>query len=183
MNQKALRVLEYDKIIEKLSEHASSDPGRRLCRELVPSSDLREIRKNQEKTGDAIARIFKKGSVSFGNNKDFSGVLKALKIGSALDMPGLLSIASFLDNVNRVKSYGRPGKKNEKRDSLSESFEMLEPLTFVAAEIRRCIVSEDEMSSDASPALRHIRRGMMLTNDRIHDQLVRMINGSLRTYL
>ena len=149
MNSKALRVLEYDKIIEKLADHASSEPGRKLCRELLPSSDIKEIRKNQEKTSDAIARIFKKGSISFGDNRDFSGTLKALKIGSSLDMAGLLRLASFLDNVNRVKSYGRPGRDEEARDSLSESFEMLEPLTFVSAEIRRCIVSEDEMSSEA----------------------------------
>lgn len=183
MNQKALHVLEYDKIIEKLTEHATSEPGKRLCRELVPSSDIKEIRKNQEKTKDAISRIFKKGSTNFGDNKDFQGILKALKIGSALDMAALLKLAAFLDNVNRVKTYGRPQRDDEERDSLSESFEMLEPLTFVSAEIRRCIISEDEMSSDASPALKHIRRGMMLTNDRIHEQLGKIINGSMRTYL
>lgn len=183
MNQKALHVLEYDKIIEKLTEHATSEPGKKLCRELVPSSDIKEIRKNQEKTKDAISRIFKKGSTNFGDNKDFQGILKALKIGSALDMAALLKLAAFLDNVNRVKTYGRPQRDDEERDSLSESFEMLEPLTFVSAEIRRCIISEDEMSSDASPALKHIRRGMMLTNDRIHEQLNKIINGSMRTYL
>lgn len=183
MNTKALRVLEYDKIINKLTDHASSEPGKKLCKELLPSTDIKEIRKNQEKTSDAIARIFKKGSINFGDNRDFSGTLKALKIGSSLDMTGLLRLAAFLDNVNRVKSYGRPGRDDEARDSLSESFEMLEPLTFVSAEIRRCIVSEDEMSSEASPALKHIRRGIMLANDRIHEQLNKMINGTLRTYL
>ena len=183
MNQKALHVLEYDKITEKLTEHASSEPGKKLCRELEPSSDIKEIRKNLQKTKDGIDRIFKKGSVSFGDNKDFTGVLKALKIGSSLDAANLLKVAAFLDNVNRVKSYGRPQRDGESRDSLSESFELLEPLTFVAQEIRRCIVSEDEISSDASPALKHIRRDIMLTNDRIHEQLGRMINGSMRTYL
>ena len=183
MNKKALHVLEYDKIIEKLADHATSEPGRKLCRELEPSSDIREIRKNLQKTNDAIARIFKKGSISFGDNKEFGGTLKALKIGSSLDMASLLRLASFLDNVNRVKSYGRPPRDDEEGDSLTESFQMLEPLTFVSAEIRRCIVSEDEMSSDASPALKHIRRGMMLANDRIHEQLGKMINGPLRTYL
>jgi DNA mismatch repair protein MutS2 len=183
MNKKALHVLEYDKIIEKLADHATSEPGRKLCRELEPSSDIREIRKNLQKTNDAIARIFKKGSISFGDNKEFGGTLKALKIGSSLDMASLLRLASFLDNVNRVKSYGRPPRDDEEGDSLTESFQMLEPLTFVSAEIRRCIVSEDEMSSDASPALKHIRRGIMLANDRIHEQLNRMINGPLRTYL
>ena len=183
MNKKALHVLEYDKIIEKLADHATSEPGRKLCRELEPSSDIRKIRKNLQKTNDAIARIFKKGSISFGDNKEFGGTLKALKIGSSLDMASLLRLASFLDNVNRVKSYGRPPRDDEEGDSLTESFQMLEPLTFVSAEIRRCIVSEDEMSSDASPALKHIRRGMMLANDRIHEQLGKMINGPLRTYL
>ena len=183
MNKKVLHVLEFDKIIEKLTDHASSDPGRKLCRELEPSSDLSQIKKDLEKTKDAIARIFKKGSVSFGDNRDFRGALKALKIGSSLDMAGLLRLAAFLDNVGRVKNYGRPPRDDDSRDSLSESFEMLEPLSFVSAEIRRCIVSEDEISSDASPALRHIRRGIMLTNDRIHEQLGKMINGSLRTYL
>lgn len=183
MNSKALHVLEYDKIIERLTDHASSDPGRKMCRELVPSSDIKEIRNNLTKTNDAIARIFKKGSTSFGDNRDFTGTLKALKIGAALDMGSLLRLASFLDNVNRVKSYGRPAREDENTDSLSEMFSMLEPLTFVAAEIRRCIVSEDEIASDASPALKHIRRGIMLTNDRIHEQLNKMINGSMRTYL
>ncbi len=183
MNSKVLHVLEYDKIIEKLTDHASSDPGRKMCRELVPSADIKEIRKNQQKTQDAISRIFKKGSISFGDNRDFTGSLKALKIGSALDALSLLRIAAFLDNVNRVKAYGRPQRDDETGDSLTESFSMLEPLTFVSNEIRRCIVSEDEISSDASPALKHIRRGIMLTNDRIHEQLAKLINGSMRTYL
>jgi DNA mismatch repair protein MutS2 len=183
MNAKALHVLEYDKIIEKLADHATSEPGRKLCKELVPSSDINEIRNNQKKTSDAISRIFKKGSTSFGDNRNFEGTLKALKIGSALEPVSLLRIAAFLDNVNRVKTYGRPTRDDETGDSLTESFELLEPLTFVSAEIRRCIVSEDEISSDASPALKHIRRGIMLTNDRIHEQLGRMLNGSMRTYL
>jgi len=183
MNQKALHVLEYDKITEKLTEHACSEPGKKLCRELLPSSDIKEIRKNLQKTKDGIDRIFKKGSVSFGDNRDFTGVLKALKIGSSLDTGNFLRLAAFLDNVNRVKSYGRPQRDDETRDSLSESFELLEPLTFISQEIRRCIVAEDEISADASPALKHIRRDIMLVNERIHDQLGRMINGSMRTYL
>ncbi len=183
MNAKALHVLEYDKIIDKLSEHATSDPGRKLCRDLLPSTDIRQIRADQTRTGDAIARIFKKGSVNFGDNRNFDGTLKALKIGSSLDMRGLLQLAAFLENVGRVKNYGRSAREDDEKDSLAESFDLLEPLTPLSTEIRRCIVSEDEMSPDASPALRHIRRGIMLTNDRIHDQLGRMLNGSMRSYL
>ena len=119
MNKKALKVLEYDKIIERLSEHASSEPGRKMCKNLLPSSDISEIRANQKKTADAIARLFKKGSISFGDNKDFEGTLKALKIGSSLDMVSLLQLASFLENVGRVKNYGRPGREQEESDSLT----------------------------------------------------------------
>ncbi len=183
MNEKVLHVLEYDKIIEQLCDHATSDPGKRMCRELLPSSEIGEIRRNLKKTDAAISRIFKKGSVSFGSNRDISGYLKALKIGSALDAPQLLNIASFLDNVNRVKAYGRSDKDEDTRDVLSDHFDGLEPLSMVAAEIRRCIISEDEIASDASPTLKHIRRDMQITGDRIHDQLGKMVNGSLRTYL
>ena len=183
MNTKVLHVLEYDKIIEKLAEHATSDPGRKLCRELLPSADIRQIRSDQKKTGDAIARIFKKGSVNFGDNRNFDGTLKALKIGSSLDMRGLLQLAAFLENVGRVKNYGRSAREDDEKDTLAESFDLLEPLTPLSSEIRRCIVSEEEMSPDASPALRRIRRGIMLTNDRIHDQLGRMLSGSMRSYL
>ena len=183
MNKKAFHVLEYDKIIEKLTSHATSEPGKKLCRELEPSSDIRQIRDDQAKTADAIARIFKKGSTNFGDNRDFGGALKALKIGSSLDMKGLLYLASFLNNVARVKNYGRSAREDEGRDTLYDLFDGLEPLTMLQGEITRCIISEEEMSDDASPALRHIRRGIMLTNDRIHEQLNKMINGSMRSYL
>jgi DNA mismatch repair protein MutS2 len=183
MNSKVLRVLEYDKIIKALEEHAGSEPGKKLCRELQPSNDLKEIILNQQKTADGIARIFRNGSVSFGSNKDISSNVKSLKIGASLDTFQLLKIAELLDNVARVKSYGRGQRDDEQRDTLTDLFDGLEPLTPVAREIRRCIISEDEISSDASPALRHIRRGMMLANDRIHDQLGKMVNGSFRTYL
>ncbi|MCR5657243.1 MAG: endonuclease MutS2 [Butyrivibrio sp.] len=183
MNEKVLRVLEYNKIVDILAGFATSEPGRKMCRELLPSSDIREIRRNLQKTEAAISRIFKKGSVSFGSNRDLSGYLKALKIESSLDAAQLLNIASFLDNVNRVKSYGRADRDDEVRDVLTDYFDGLEPLTPVAAEIRRCIISEDEIASDASPALRSIRRDMQITGDRIHDQLGKMVNGSLRSYL
>ena len=183
MNEKVLHVLEYDKIVDKLSEYATSEPGKRMCMELLPVSDIRTIQRNLSKTDAAIARVFRKGSVSFGNNRELSGYFKALKIGSSLDAPQLLNIASFLDNVNRVKQYGRSDKDEDKRDVLSDLFDGLEPLTMVSQEIRRCIISEDEISSDASPTLKHIRRDIQITGDRIHDQLGKMVNGSLRSYL
>lgn len=183
MNSKVLRVLEYHKIIDRLAEKASSEPGKRLARALVPMTDLDEIQAAQTQTADALGRLFAKGSTSFGSNRDLGMSLKSLEVGSVLSIAELLRIASFLENVNRIKSYGRRERDDIPGDSLDVYFDSLEPLTSLANEINRCILSEEEIADDASPALKHIRRSMAVTNDRIHSQLNSMINGSLRTYL
>ena len=183
MNSKVLRVLEYHKIIDRLAEKASSEPGKRLARALVPMTDLDEIQAAQTQTADALGRLFAKGSTSFGSNRDLGMSLKSLEVGSVLSISELLRIASFLENVNRIKSYGRRERDDIPGDSLDVYFDSLEPLTPLANEINRCILSEEEIADDASPALKHIRRSMAVTNDRIHSQLNSMINGSLRTYL
>ncbi len=183
MNSKVLRVLEYHKIISHLTEKASSEPGKRLAQALVPMTDLEEIRTAQIQTADALGRLFAKGSTSFGNNKDLGMSIKSLEVGSALSIAEILRIASFLENVNRIKAYGRRERDDIPGDSLDVYFDSLEPLTPLANEINRCILSEEEIADDASPALKRIRRSMAITNDRIHSQLNSMINGSLRTYL
>ena len=183
MNNKVLRVLEYHKIINQLIEKASSEPGKRLAAALVPMTDLEEIKTAQTQTSDALGRLFAKGSTSFGSNKDLGMSLKSLEVGSVLSIAELLRIASFLENVNRIKAYGRRDRDDIPGDSLDVYFDSLEPLTPLANEINRCILSEEEIADDASPALKRIRRSMTITNDRIHSQLNSMINGSLRTYL
>ncbi len=183
MNEKVLRVLEYTKIISQLKEKATSEPGKKLAESLLPMTDLDEIRKAQNQTADALGRLFAKGSTSFGSNKDLGMSLKSLEVGSVLSVIELLRIASFLDNVNRIKTYGRKERDDIPGDSLEPYFDSLEPLTPLANEINRCILSEEEIADDASPALKHIRRSMTITNDRIHSQLNSMLNGSLRTYL
>ena len=183
MNNKVLRVLEYHKIIDQLTQKATSEPGRKLAAALLPMTDLDEIRMAQTQTADALGRLFAKGSTSFGSNRDLGMSLKSLEIGSVLSIAELLRIASFLDNVNRVKAYGRRDRDDVPGDSLDTYFDSLEPLTQLAGEINRCILSEEEIADDASAALKHIRRSMAITNDRIHSQLNSMINGSLRTYL
>ncbi|MCM1188691.1 MAG: endonuclease MutS2 [bacterium] len=183
MNQKVLTKLEYDKIINMLAEKADSEPGKRLCRELLPSADLEEIRKNQTLTGDALNRLFKTGSTSFGSNSDLGFSIKSLEIGSTLSTSELIRIASMLDNVSRIKIYGKKDREDAPDDSLSEYFEQLTPLVQVANEIRRCILAEDEIADDASPKLKSIRRSMIQTNEKIHSQLNSMLAGAYRTYL
>lgn len=183
MNSKVLRVLEYTKIIDRLTEKATSEQGRRLTKALVPMTDLEEIQKTQQETADALGHLFRKGSTSFGGNKDLGYCIKSLEVGSALSIPELLRIAAFLENVSRIKGYGRKERDDIPGDSLDIYFDALEPLTPLATEIRRCILSEEEIADDASSTLKHIRRSIALTNDKIHSQLTSMINGSLRTYL
>lgn len=183
MNTKVLRVLEYNKIIDKLTDKATSEQGRKLTSSLVPMTDLDDIAKAQTETSDALGRLFSKGSTSFGGNKDLGMCIKSLEVGSALSIAELLRIAAFLENVNRIKTYGRRDREDTPADSLDEYFDVLEPLTPLANEIRRCILSEEEIADDASPTLGRIRRSMSITNDKIHSQLTSMINGSYRTYL
>ncbi|RHT19701.1 endonuclease MutS2 [Clostridium sp. AM34-9AC] len=183
MNTKVLTTLEYNKIIDLLTEKADSEPGKKLCRDLVPSTDLSAIRTAQRETKDALARLFRIGSTSFGSNRDLGFSIRSLEIGSSLSMSELLKLASFLDNVNRIKTYGKKEREDLPNDSLDAYFEGLTPMTQLANEINRCILSEEEMADDASPRLKSIRRSKLSTNEKIHSQLTSMVNGAYRTFL
>ena len=183
MNTKVLTTLEYTKIIDLLTEKADSEPGKKLCRELVPSTDLSAIRTAQQETKDALARLFRIGSTSFGSNRDLGFSIRSLEIGSSLSMSELLKLASFLDNVSRIKTYGKKEREDFPNDSLDAYFEGLTPMTQLVNEINRCILSEEEMADDASPRLKSIRRSKLSTNEKIHSQLTSMVNGAYRTFL
>lgn len=183
MNEKVLTTLEYNKIIHFLTEKADSAPGKKMCRELVPMTDPEDIRRAQGETRDALSRLFKKGSTSFGGNHDIGFSLRTLEIGSTLSIPELLKIAGLLNNVSRIRTYGAKEREDAPADSLDEYFELLYPLSALYNEITRCILSEEEIADDASPGLKSIRRNMQITNEKIHNQLNSMLNGSARTYL
>lgn len=183
MNTKVLTTLEYNKIIDLLTEKADSEPGKKLCRDLVPSTDLSAIRTAQWETKDALARLFRIGGTSFGSNRDLGFSIRSLEIGSSLSMSELLKLASFLDNVSRIKTYGKKEREDLPNDSLDAYFEGLTPMTQLANEINRCILSEEEMADDASPRLKSIRRSKLSTNEKIHSQLTSMVNGAYRTFL
>lgn len=183
MNEKVLHTLEFDKIVRMLIDKASSPLGKEECRILVPMLDLSNIEKAQQETKDALSRLFKKGNTSFGGNKDVGFAIKSLEKGSTVSAPELLMIAAMLENVGRIKNYGKKEKEEDPEDSLTHYFEELVPCTQVAAEIRRCILSEEEIADDASTILKQIRRNMISVNDKIHSQLTGMVNGSYRTYL
>ncbi len=183
MNQKVLRTLEYHKIISQLTEYAASAPGKLLCRELQPSSDYEEILQAQTETSDAVNRVRMKGNLSLTGVRDIRDSLKRLEIGSSLGIQELLSVSAILTVAARAKSYGRHEESEESEDdSLDVMFRELEPLTPVNNEIKRCILSEEEISDDASPGLRKVRRSMKGINDKIHSQLNSVLNAN-RSYL
>lgn len=184
MNQKALKVLEYDKIIQLLAEQATSDAGKKRCLELVPMTDKQLITDAQAQTADALSRIYRKVNISFGGLKDPGFQMKRLEIGGCLNAAELLSICTLLEITRRAKAYSRENRDDLPADSLDVLFAGLEPLTPLLEEIRRCILAEDEISDDASPALHSVRRTIRNINDKIHGAMNNLLNSSTtRSYL
>lgn len=183
MNKKTLAKLEYNKIIEQLIEHASSFSGKELCRRLKPMTDISAIRSAQDETAAAFTRIVKKGRPSFSGCNPVNDSIRRLEIGGVLGSGELLRICKLLETAGRARAYGRHDNANEMEDCLDGYFEQLNPVTILVNEIRRCVIDEDEISDDASPGLKHVRRAMNQINDKVHATLSNMVNGSLRTYL
>lgn len=181
MNEKALKTLEYNKIIQRLSELAGSSRGKELCAGLLPNHKLSDITRLQKETSDALSRLLRKGSLSFSGIHDIRPSLMRLKVGSSLGAIELLRISSDLDATLRIKAYGGyTGKDGEEEDedSLTDYFAGLEPLTPLNSEIKRCIISEEEIADDASSTLKSIRRSIRITNDKIHSELSSILNSS-----
>ncbi len=183
MNNYAIKTLEFHKILEQLAEMASSELGKERCLSLKPMIDSAEIEKAQQETSDALGRLLRNGNLSFRADKRLFGAIRRLEKESTISTEELLRIASLLENAGRIKSYGRHEEGDNNNDSLDVYFELLSPLTNLSGDIRRCILSEDEISDDASSELRSIRRRMKQTVDKVHTQLTQMVNQTYRTYL
>lgn len=171
MNEKALKILEYPKIINMLTGYAGSELGKAMCATLKPSTELMDILRMQEQTRDALARVYKQGSVSFSGLADIGLSLKRLEVEGALSTGELLSIARLLDIALSVKQYGDIKEEEAEPDCLSALFAELMPLENLSRDIHRAILSETEIADDASSALKDIRRAIKRTNDKIHSQL------------
>lgn len=183
MNKKVLGTLEFNKIIEKLADYASSPIGKELCEKTLPLSDIDEIKKKQQETSDALRRLWSKGAISFSGNRDIRATLKRLEIGSLLSVKELLDISSVLSVTLRIKTYSRGDDiEEDNKDSLSDMFLLLEPLSNLNSEIKRCIISEDEIADDASSTLFSLRKQQKNTGNKIHNQLNSLVN-SMRSYL
>ncbi len=181
MNTKSLTTLEYNRIIQILADHTSTEIGREKVLSLVPVNSISDIEYALSNTEDAVSRILRNGSISFVARKSMLESVNRLKKNSTLSAPELLAIAFLLENTLRVRSYGTGD--TDTTDSLSDMFSVLAPLSPLCKEIRRCILSEDEIADDASSTLHGIRRRQKSVNDKIHTQLSKMVNDTYRTYL
>lgn len=192
MNKKALKTLEFDKIIDKLTALAATPLGKELCKKLEPSTDISEINHNLTETNDALAMVLKKGNISFSGTKDIRASVMRLEVGSVLSIDEILATSSLLNVALRVKAYMRQENlgnsvHNEEEEytienSLTHYFEALEPLSNINNEIKRCIISQEEIADDASSTLRQIRKSIKATNGKVHEQLNGIVNSS-RTML
>lgn len=185
MNEKVLHTLEYNKILDQLTEYAFSADAKSRCQKLRPITDRAQIEQLQQQTSDALSRLFKYGSLSFSGVTDIRDSLKRLEIGGALSAIELLRVCSLLESAKRAKAFARSQDDNDQPDdSLTGLFAGIEPLTPLCDEIRRCILSEDEIADDASSTLHSIRRSMRGMNDKIRAQMNSMINNTTtRSYL
>lgn len=185
MNEKVLHTLEYNKILDQLTEYAFSADARSRCQKLRPITDRAQIEQLQQQTSDALSRLFKYGSLSFSGVTDIRDSLKRLEIDGTLSAIELLRVCSLLESAKRAKAFARSQEDNDQPDdSLTGLFAGIEPLTPLYDEIRRCILSEDEIADDASSTLHSIRRSMRGMNDKIRAQMNSMINNTTtRSYL
>lgn len=184
MNKKVYHTLEYDKILKQLEEYAFCEEAKEKCLSLEPVSDTTELARLQETTADALSRLYKKSDISFSGVHNVSVFIKRLDIGGTLNTKELLSICSLLEAAKRASAYNRFDRTEQKNDSLSPLFSQIEPLTPLHEEIRRCVLGEDEIADDASPALFKLRRSIHGMNDRIHAQLTNLMNNTTtRSYL
>lgn len=183
MNEKSLHILEYPKVIRKLAELADSMPGKAMCESLLPMEDLSSVISAQDETADATAFIIRLGKISFGANCDLSFSLNALSLGSSLSAAELLHLAAASECADKVKKYGQKEKETDEDNTLTPYFDALTPLPEVSREIRRCLISEEEVADDASAELSSIRRQKRNCNDKMHELLTHMLNTTYRTYL
>ena len=142
-------------------------------------TDIDKINTALDYTNDALTRVYQKGSVDFSRIKDIRGSIARLKVGSSLNALELLNISMLLECAAHIKGY-----YEQRADSIQPLIDMLDPVTLLNNAIKKCIISEDEISDDASANLRSIRRQKNIAADRIHTELNKILNSpSTRTYL
>ncbi len=179
MDSRSLKVLEFNKVINLLSEKASSSLGLKYIEKLIPSSDYKEVKHMLEETSEAQGILVKRGHVNLAGIQDISDSVKRAEIGAVLDPGSLLKIS---DTLRAARILKRSLSTSEEEDfnypiiqGLSNS---LYTYRDIEDEISNAIVSEVEISDNASPTLRSIRRRILQKNQSIRSKLNSIISST-----
>lgn len=182
MNEKTFRVLEYNKIIEMLSKRTVSSKGRKMCEELLPTSNLLEVEDRLRETKEAYDVVLKWGSLPLEGVKDIEDSVKRAKMGFTLTPSELLRVSDILRVTKRLKSFFADGAKKENYPIINEIVESLFYIKSLEEDIERAIISEEEIDDRASEKLYSIRRAIKDKNQRVKEKLQSMLH-SLSKYL
>ncbi len=178
MDQKALKTLEFDKIIKLLENKAETYGGKERVSDLTPTDDIELIKQRQSETKDALSCMLRYGNLPLGGLKDIRAAVKRAFAGGVLSTRELLDVSSTLYATKKVKKYMDNENKKDSFEIIESLISTLENATSLESEINRCIISETEISDDASTSLRSIRREMKIANERIKEHLNNIIHSS-----
>ncbi len=182
MNQKALRVLEYQKIINMLATECCSKLTREKALKLLPMSDPFDINDALQDTDEAVVVLLKKGAPPLGNFYDISGTVHLASLESTLSMKQLLEVAYNLQSARRTAEYLSSDLPELPRiDGLASAISVLKSLE---DEITRDIISEDEMADSASPELKRLRKSILRQNEDIRIKIQKIVgSGENKAFL
>ncbi|MBP5729826.1 MAG: endonuclease MutS2, partial [Clostridia bacterium] len=180
MDDKVLKILEFDKITQAVEAHCSCELSKRLARELAPTDDVDEIQRLLTETEDAVNCVLKRGSAPGSGVRDLGGVIRRAETEAVLNNADLLGVSSLLTSVRRMISYGALGEREEGEvlTTTEDMISRLVPLQNLEQEIIRCILSEEEIADDASPALADTRRKIFQLQNSIKDKLNELTHSS-----
>lgn len=173
--EKHYRALELDKILEMVAQEASSADGAELARKLEPVHTAAEAQWLLQETDAAFVAMAKFGAPSFYGMKNVTNPLRRAQAGGGLGLRELLDIGATLRTIRGLTQWW--GKSESVRTALTGRFEALSPNKYLEEKIFTCIVSEEEVADNASPALANIRRKIRAASQRVRDQLDKLIHS------
>lgn len=174
MEKKTLNVLEYETIIQLLEDCASTELGKNRVHQISLSSNLEEIQKSLKETSEAQSIILKKGSLPIYSLSEVGRSLKLAEIGSSIDIGNILKIGGILKTARFVSNKIAGIGELEIIKNIAEGlyFDQL-----LEEKIYDSIISEDEVSDNASPELRKIRRNIKSTKEQIRTKINSMVSS------
>jgi len=178
MNDKTLRILEYDKIINKLVNLAASELGKEMAAKAVPQRDFDKIKRLLKETSDGVGYIVRKGSPPLSGLHDIRGALKRAGIGGVLNPGELLKVADVLYACRNLKNYASEDNTSEGENVVRELISCLNTNKRLEDNIKNAIISEEEISDDATPELFSIRRKIREQQNAIKDKLNEIVKSS-----